>query len=250
MKKYDWVSTVKLNLFVFKLAGLWPQGSGYKFNFYLLHGIITTFILGFIQSFCQTWKLLTNFNDLQVVTETAFLSISESLVVVKMFYLALNMRSLKKLLINLNSDLFQPHSLDQIELVKPSLNTWRLMYNLLGSSITVAIIFWAMVPVLTNTIKQHRLPFMAWYPYDTTISPLYEITYIHQVASILYIAYVNVNLDTFIAAFSLYAGAQLDILCDNLKNMSPEVFRESLVVCVRRHREIIRYQEKFRCLFF
>ena len=184
---------------------------------------------------------MTNLNDLEVITGTAFLSVSESLVVVKMSYLARNIKTFKKLLVMLNSHLFQPRSTKQVNLVAPSLNVWRFMYNLLGSSVTLAVIFYALTPILTGSTKTHRLPFIASYPFDTTSSPFYQIIYLHQVASILFLAYINVNLDTFLAAFSLYAGAQLDILCDDFRNIEPDGFREELLLCVNRYREIIRY---------
>ena len=241
MNKFNWLQTIRLNLLVFKAVGLWPDGKGYKLNLYLLHGITTTLVFAATQCICQTWKLMTNLNDLEVITGTAFLSVSESLVVVKMSYLARNIKTFKKLLVMLNSHLFQPRTTKQVNLVAPSLNIWRFMYNLLGSSVTLAVIFYALTPILTGSTKTHRLPFIASYPFDTTSSPFYQIIYLHQVASILFLAYINVNLDTFLAAFSLYAGAQLDILCDDFRNIEPDGFREELLLCVNRYREIIRY---------
>ncbi|XP_063925992.1 uncharacterized protein LOC135139622 [Zophobas morio] len=217
MKKYDWVSTIKLNLTLLKAMGLWPEGQTYKFDLYLLYGFTTTIMFATLHCVCRTWKLLTNLNDLDVVTGTAFLSISETLVVVKMLYMARNIETFKELLVTLNSDLFQPRDEDQIELVTPSLNVWKSMHNLLGISIVVAVTSYAVAPLVTGSAKKHNLPLLASYPYDATISPFFEVTYLHQVITIYIYGCCNANIDTFVAAFNLYAGAQLDILCDDLR---------------------------------
>jgi hypothetical protein len=242
MKRHDWTETIKGNIFFFKLVGFWPEGdAGYKINFYTLYSISITIAFAFSHSFFQTFQLVRNLDDLDIVAGTAFLAISESLVVVKMFYLARNIQTFKKLLVTLNSDLFQPRSVEQILLVSPSVEVWKLMYKLLCGSITMVLIFLTLVPIVDKSYKRYRLPLIAWYPYDTKASPLYEITYLHQIISVFFLAISNINIDTLVAALSMYAGAQLDILCDNLRNLAPDDFAENLTKCVHHHREIVRF---------
>ena len=248
MEKYDWVSNIKVNLMVFRIVGLWPKGKNYELNLYLLHAIIISGTFGVLHCACRTWKLLTNLNDLEVVAGTAFLSVSESLVVVKMFCLARNIKTFKGLLPMLDNDLFQPRNVNQIDLVTPSLNTWKFMNNLLGVIVTVAVSSYAVAPLLTGSAKKHQLPLLASYPYDATITPFFEITYLHQVGSIFILGICDANMDTFVAAFSLYAGNQLDILCDNLKNIRPGEFKKELVFCVKSYGQIVRYGKK--CITF
>jgi hypothetical protein len=247
MKRHDWTETIKRNILFFKLVGFWPEGdAGYKMNFYTLYSISITIAFAFSHSFFQTFQLVRNLDDLDIVAGTAFLAISESLVVVKMFYLARNIQTFKKLLVTLNSDLFQPRSVEQILLVSPSVEVWKLMYKLLCGSITMVLIFLTLVPIVDKSYKRYRLPLIAWYPYDTKASPLYEITYLHQIISVFFLAISNINIDTLVAALSMYAGAQLDILCDNLKNLAPDHFEENLTKCVHHHREIVRFKLTIR----
>lgn len=241
MERYNWKSTISLNLYVFRLFGLWPEGEGgYKIDFYLIRAIFTVLFFGFAHSCSQTWLLVTNLNDMKIVAGTAFLAISEMLVVLKMFYMGRNMKTIKKLMVILDSDLFQPRNIEQITLVSPLLKVWKMLSRCFCGSATVTIFFWTLFPIIDNTYKNYRLPFLARYPYNTSVSPLYEISYCHQIASILFIAYGNVGMDTLIAALFVFTGAQIDILCDNLKNIQPQGFSRSLVNCVKHHRTIIK----------
>ncbi|KAJ3648714.1 hypothetical protein Zmor_020493 [Zophobas morio] len=242
--EYDWLSIIKLNIFAFRAAGLWPSADGYKPNFYFLRSITIIFIFGFIQTASQTFKLLTNLTDMQVVAGTAFMVISCWLMLMKMFSIASNIQTLRKLLTILDDEMFQVRSNEQIENIAPSVKTWKLAYNLISGSIACSVIFWTV-----DSFRRRRLPFISWYPYNTTGSPLYEITCVHQLSSLSFAAYININMDTFIAVFSLYAAAQFDILCDNLKNLQPEVFREGLVVCVKHHRAIVNFVKSYNTTF-
>jgi hypothetical protein len=249
MQSYDWTSTIKINILILRIVGLWPQEHGYSLNFYTFYAILSVGICGFAQSCFQTVKLFGNLNDLEIVTGTAFLCFSELLVVLKMFYLARNIKTFRLHLVTLNSDMFQPTS-EQIKLVLPDLKLWKLMYKLLWCSISVAIVFWSLVPIVDTSFQERQLPFLAWYPFDAKTSPFFEMTYIHQTVSICYITAVNVNLDTLIAAMSMYTGAQLDILSNNLRKLRPEEFEEELTRCVEHHKEIVKYVPKLVCFLW
>ncbi|KAJ3648708.1 hypothetical protein Zmor_020489 [Zophobas morio] len=84
------------------------------------------------------------------------------------------------------------------------------------------VFLWAIYPILDGSVKQNSLPFRAWYPYDTTVSPFYETTYVYQIVSVAFIASTGITVDTLITALSEFIGAQCDILCDNIKNFYVE----------------------------
>ncbi|XP_063925989.1 uncharacterized protein LOC135139618 [Zophobas morio] len=234
--EYDWLSIIQRNIFAFRLAGLWPSDEGYKFDFYLLRSIIILFVFGFVQTACQTFKLVTNITDMQVVARTAFLIISFWLMLMKLSSIARNIQTLRKLLATLKDDMFQVRTKEQIDNIIPSVKTWKFMHNALSGSMVFMVIFSAV-----DALRKRTLPFVSWYPYNTTGSPQFELTCFHQLSSISFGAYIDINMDTFIAAFSLYAATQFDILCDNVKNLQPEAFKEGLVACVKHHRAIVKY---------
>ncbi|RZC41867.1 7tm 6 domain containing protein, partial [Asbolus verrucosus] len=98
-------------------------------------------------------------------------------------------------------------------------------------------------------VKDSRLPFLAWYPYNSKVSPFYEITYVYQIVSISFIAIANSNIDTLIAALNMYIGAQFDILCDDLRNLQDLTqsaslsFNEKLTDCIQHHKKILSFAE-------
>ncbi|RZC33949.1 hypothetical protein BDFB_015042, partial [Asbolus verrucosus] len=105
------------------------------------------------------------------------------------------MGMLKQLMMSLDSELFQPKSTKQNLLIQPSLKFWKSIRKAFWSAGVCTLVFWAVFPILDNSIKDHRLPFLAWYPYDTKASPFYEITYIYQIFCASFAAYANINID-------------------------------------------------------
>ncbi|RZC34402.1 7tm 6 domain containing protein, partial [Asbolus verrucosus] len=242
MEMFDWKLTIKFNITLMNMAGLWPPGDEtYKLNFYSLYAISLITLLLVCHVISQTINLFFILDDLQAITGTVFLLLAEMLIVLKACCLIKNMRILKQLMTTLDSNLFQPKSTRQRLLVESSLNFWKRMNKTFWSMGTCTVIFWGIFPILDNTFKNYRLPFFAWYPYDTKTSPLYEITYIYQVISTSFAAYVNINTDTLIAALNMYTGTQIDLLCDNLRNLHypDEYFNKKLIICVRHHQAIL-----------
>ncbi|RZC32582.1 7tm 6 domain containing protein [Asbolus verrucosus] len=100
-----------------------------------------------------------------------------------------------------------------------------------------------------KSVKEHRLPFLAWYPFNEKKSPFYEITYIYQIVSISFIAMTTLSINTLIAALNMYIAAQFDILCDDLRNLRNVTdalsadFNVRLINCVNHHKEILRFAE-------
>ncbi|XP_044270072.1 odorant receptor 83a-like [Tribolium madens] len=167
-------------------------------------------------------------NDLKAVTAIIFLNLSELLGILKSYYLIKNMAKLKQLMITLNSPKFQPKNERQIKLIEPNLKFWKQIYYVYWVMSSGALFFWATFPILDKSVKDHRLPFLAWYPFDTKVSPFYEIAYVHQVIGVIFVAISTVGVDTLIAALCMYIGAQIDILCDNLRQLSGVNFNDLL----------------------
>ncbi|RZC33382.1 7tm 6 and/or DUF2225 domain containing protein, partial [Asbolus verrucosus] len=145
--------------------------------------------------------------------------------------------------------LFQPKTLEQRSLVQPNLNAWKTLASTFWVFCGGWLIFWPLCPMMDKSYKEYRLPFLAWYPYNTQTSPQYEFTYLHQFVSINCISLVNVNIDTLIAGLNMYIGAQFDILCDDIRHLhdgskdSLAEARQKLKECVKHHREILKFAE-------
>ncbi|RZC43339.1 7tm 6 domain containing protein [Asbolus verrucosus] len=243
-KKFDWKLTIKMNISLMKAGGLWPSGNdSYDLNFYALYAsvLLTLFLLGHV--FFQFVHVFHTLDDLQAVTGTSFILLTEMLIILKTYYLIKNMGMLKQLMLTLDNELFQPKSIEQMLLVEPSLTFWKRIYKMFWSMAMGATFFWSIFPILDNSFQDYRLPFFAWYPYNTQTSPLYEVTYVYQILCICFDSLVAIGIDTLIAALNMYTGTQFDLLCDDLRNLHDPEERDvskKLIACIRRHKEILK----------
>jgi hypothetical protein len=247
MEKFDWKLTISRNILILKIVGLWPPGDDtYTTRPYTLYSFIC--ILFFIcgHYFFQTVNMYFIFPDLEAISGTIYVTLSQMMTMLKSYYMIQNMGILKQLMITVNSDLFQPRNSRQIELVKPSLTFWKTVSNMFRGVTLISIFFWATYPIIDKSTQQRRLPFLAWYPYDTTVSPLYEFTYIYQIIGVSFIAAAAVSMDTLIAALNMFIGAQCDLLCDNLRHLpgDEQDFNRTLIKCILHHKEILRYKKR------
>jgi hypothetical protein len=196
MEKFSWKLSINPNIVVLKLLGLWPKGhEGYKFNLYTLYSIsMNTFVTG--QNLCQTVYIFYIYSDLQALAAIIFLLFTSSLTSVKAYYFFRNMNLLKDLMVVLESKQFQPTQ-HQTLLVQPMLKLWTFVYKAYWFFVGSTVLLLGVFPVVDGSFRQYRLPFVAWYPYNTTISPFYEITYIYQTFSIGFLASLCLNLGQF-----------------------------------------------------
>ncbi|RZB40142.1 7tm 6 domain containing protein, partial [Asbolus verrucosus] len=249
MEHFDWKHTIRLNIRILKLVGLWPAGDeSYKPNLYTLWMMVSIIILQIGHIFFQTANIFFLLDDLQAVTGIVFILLTEMQGVQKAYCLIKNMKMLKQLMITVNSDLFQPKNPQQRALIEPTLGTWKAIFWTLLTFDISCMVFMAFFPILDKTYKEYRLPSSAWYPYNTKTSPQYELTYLFQVAGINLLNITNLNIDALIAALNMYIGAQFDILCDNLRNLhdNKETSAEvniKLRGCIRHHREILKFAD-------
>ncbi|RZB40716.1 7tm 6 domain containing protein, partial [Asbolus verrucosus] len=247
MERFNWKETLRLNIFMLKIVGLWPgDDKSYGCNLYTLYAIISIFLFQIVHIFFQSANILFVLDDLEALTNNISVVLMEMSIALKTYCLVKNMKMLKELMITIDSDSFQPKTPEQKNLIQPNLNTWKTVVSSFWIFAVSCMVLWVLFPILDKSVKEYRLPFLAWYPYDTKTSPLYELTYFYQALSLSFIAMANLNTDTLIAALNMYIGAQFDILCDDLRNLrinnetSTEVDKK-LKSCVKHHREILKF---------
>ena len=102
--------------------------------------------------------------------------------------------------------------------------------------------FWIIYPILDGSPGEKRLPFLAWFPYDYKISPLYELTFVFEILTTNYVTLIHVNTDFIIFGLNVCAGCQFDMLSDNLRNLSNSSCNatKDLVNCIIYHKQILR----------
>jgi hypothetical protein len=238
--RYDWALTIKQNLSILRISGLWPRDN-YKIDPYTI--LTATFLLTIFlpNLLSQIIKVFFILDDLSTLSATIYLLLTEILFVVKIFSLMKNMTALKQAMNLLDADMFQPKNTKQVALVQPNLDSWSTIYNSFTTMCVGAIVLLSIFPLLDKSGTGKNLPSISWFPYNTQTSPAYELTYIYQVIGYAYTGMNHVNLDSFIAALNVFIGCQFDILCDNLRHLQPGGdAQESLVKCIKHHKLILK----------
>ncbi|RZC43269.1 hypothetical protein BDFB_014002, partial [Asbolus verrucosus] len=173
--KFDWKRTIRLNILVLKIVGLWPPGDEiYGYTFYTPYEILNVLFLQIGIIVFQTVNLFLNIDGLEVVTGTIFMLLMEMLAPIKSYTIIKNTGMLKQLMATINNDLFQPKNSQQRSLIQPNLKAWKK---------TVAT-FWFFT--------------LGWLFFLMFVkaSPHYELTYLHQFTSVTTMSMVNVNIDS------------------------------------------------------
>lgn len=248
MNPYDWKQLIKLNLLKLKFVGLFPSGSKtYQRDWYTCWAVSILTIFNFLPNLCQTIKMILMADDLDAVVASSFVTLPEILSLIKACFVVHNMKTLKQLMLMLESKTFQPKNQKQIKIAKFGYKFWRLIYKFYWTMSIGAIFFWSMYPILDNALQDYQLPFPAWYPFNVKVSPTYQIMYMYQILGVICIATTAVSVDTLICALNAYIGIQFDLLCDNLKHIfaKKKSLNSSvkLVECIRHHRQIVEFAE-------
>ncbi|KAJ3636021.1 hypothetical protein MTP99_008872 [Tenebrio molitor] len=238
--KFQWKSIIKTNIMILRVVGLWPRGAeGYEPNLYTLYSAVLNFVVS-CSSIFQSAYIFLIYTDLQALAAIIFVIFTDWLAAVKVCYFVFKTSILKEQMTELESTMFQP-KLAQQRVFQASVTSWRLIYTAFSVLTIITLHLWTFFPILDGTVKEHRLPFWAWYPYDAHSSPLYELTYVHQIISVWCLAMANVNMDALIAALMMFISAQCDVLSDNLKGLTGDDFNDKLVECIKHHKRIVRF---------
>lgn len=243
MEKFDWKVSIRVNIFILRFAGLWPKNNIYKYNIYTLYSLvaINVFING--HNLFQVANIFFVYKDLEALTAIIFITFTEILASFKAFCYVRNMGMLRNLMSDLQENIFQPRNERQRILVQRCFDEWKFAYVSYFVPTIITLVLWAAFPIMDGTFKQYRLPFSAWYPYDTQTSPLYQITYIYQVLGIWFLAITHLNMDSMITALMSCVKCQCEILCDNVRNLrncERGTYSEKLVGCIQHHQKILR----------
>lgn len=85
------------------------------------------------------------------------------------------------------------------------------------------------------------LPLAAWYPFETSKSPYYEMVYVHQTISLILNATLTVFTDFVMAGLTTFVGVQCDFICNELMEMDQDSSKYgSINDIVNHHRNILK----------
>ncbi|XP_063925966.1 odorant receptor Or1-like [Zophobas morio] len=246
VEQYNWKDNFDINIRFLRKMGLWPEGEGtYKPGFYMFYSafMVTLFPTCHILSEIVDMYILRD--NLEAVVGIIYVTLIEVMAWIKIYFVITRIQVLKERMENLKADWFQPKDRDQLLMIEPSINFWKIVYKMLLVTCFACNFFW-LIPLLIRRKDEKNLPFLAWYPFDCSNSPYFEITYVYQICSTSYCTLVHTNVDTLISGFNVYIGCQFDMLSDNLRGMvekraKDEIqARSNLIKCVIYHKQILR----------
>lgn len=239
MNKFNWKNTIKVNIFVLRINGLWPNGEFYQRDSYFAYflSLITLLHGGF--NLTQIIGIIESYPDLEAMTASLLLTATNILAFVKVCVFVKNLKMIKQLLNKLNTQQFRPNSMSEVIVISPTLEQWKKIYLCYLSIATCNLLMWSFAPFI-NDSNNKQLPFAAWFPCSIEKSPNYEIIYIFQLLCMWPITVTNVTLDSFNMALMTLISAQCDLLCHQLKHLGSNFYRKKLIRCIKRHKEILR----------
>ncbi|RZB40428.1 7tm 6 domain containing protein, partial [Asbolus verrucosus] len=245
MERMDWKLIFKPSILMLKITGMWPPGDeSYGCDLYTLYAIICLLLFQVCFISFQGINLCFIIDDLEAVTGTIFIVVTDIGASLKTYGLIKNMKMLKQLMITVDCDLFQPRNSRQGELIQPNLKAWKIIVLSFWFFCSGWLILCELFPILDNSVQDYGLPCLSWFPYNFKASPQYELTYFYQAIALNYVATVNVNIDSLIAYLNMYIAAQFEFLCDNLRNLhdSKDVSKQ-LKECIHHHKEILKFAD-------
>nr|UVB79112.1 odorant receptor 13 [Heortia vitessoides] len=238
--------SIRLSLTALRLVGWWPPESLKRTNklIYDCYGVfwfmfmLGSYIISQAVDMCLIW------GNLPLMTGVAFVLFTNLAQAVKIFN-TVRRRSLIQDIIRGADQVLRDVDSDEAKAIVQSCNRETSLQQLIFCCLTfVTMLGWA------TSAEKNQLPLRAWYPYDTTSSPAYELTYIHQIGALYVAAFLNVGKDTLVTSLLAQCrcrlrllGLSLRTLCRDLKlTESMLTHEQEAIVKGRLHRCVEQHQ--------
>lgn len=259
----DYRTSFTHHILIYKIFGFWtPPKMKFKKMYTLYRYVcLVTWVLFLIS---QIVYMILNRTDIDEITATLFVTLTFSLILIKMLVLYRNMDRIQLIITNLQRPLFQIKSQKQCYIVERAQKLALHYFYLCLFFGSATDVFWSLAPFLGDQRTTYE---KGWYPFDWRVSPHYEIFYAFQGFTCIMNTFLCLNQDSFYATLTTQVCLQCELLCDTLKNLDSyqaengfltEIseeekiiltksaasfstsMTENLVVCVNRHRHILQ----------
>ncbi|XP_060803405.1 odorant receptor Or1 [Amyelois transitella] len=196
----------------------------------------------------QAAELISVFGDVSAMTSAGFLLFTNIVLFIKMINVMMRRDQIHEMVDDMDKKLRDVKDDDEIAVVKSvdRLTTWQLY---IFTFLSLNVVFG-----LAASVEKPLLPLPARYPFDATVSPAFEITYLHQSTALILSAIVNISLDTLVTSLTAQCycrfrllALSLTKLCQNLKVNAKMMLSEDdekivllrLRACVKEHQAIL-----------
>ncbi|XP_043510548.1 odorant receptor 85c-like isoform X1 [Frieseomelitta varia] len=238
-----------------RLIGLWPNSS-----YRILQRIFWTIVMGTCVTF-QIWYCITYFKtvDLPDLLDGLSVTLSNTITFIKLIILWFNYRKLRNILLVVFEDWNNCALTDQNkEFMTDNLVTCsRISKFLVVIYSMTCILYSASTMLLSDDIGElnsnnKKLLLKMRFPFDVMIFPLYEFITIAQFAFEYSVAFMAGMLMALSAALVLHIGSQIDIVCQELIDVSNHCEDEVSYLLKRviiKHQRILYVSQNVKYLF-
>ncbi|CAK1579906.1 unnamed protein product [Parnassius mnemosyne] len=252
--------SLRMSLTILRIVGFWAprdltRDATVWYNIYGIFSfmfILGTYIIIQVVDMCLIW------GNLPLMTGTAFLLFTNLAHAIKIVNLVTRRRKIRRIIDDADLLLRSESSGEGKEIVKQCNRETALQLILYIFLTLVTMIGWA------TSAEKNKLPLRAWYPYDTSKSPAYELTYLHQVFALFVAANLNVSKDTLVTTLIAQCRCRLRLLGLALRTMChdmdmPEnhlltehqqaIVKARLRKCVARHQAALHAAVQVQACF-
>ncbi|XP_076754668.1 odorant receptor 67c-like [Xylocopa sonorina] len=252
IERVDLKYVIGWNYYTMKFMGMWPEERKWNRASSYLILIPCLMMLCFVCA-PQSINLFVIWGDFNLVIENLSLgNITITISLLKTIAFWINGRSLKSLLNYMANDWETVTKRTDREMME---NVGRFIRKtVIRSTImchTVVIIY-VSTRYFVAKYAEKGLLFRSYFPYDTEVSPNYELTVFAQVVATFYAAGTYTAVDTFVAMLILHICGQLSNLRDELKTLrtyDKKTFDMKLGKIVRKHDYLNKFAETIENCF-
>ncbi|XP_078049812.1 uncharacterized protein LOC144476576 [Augochlora pura] len=179
-----------------------------------------------------------------------------SLLCVKITVLWLNQGALSDILTSMEEDCVKYSVIDTNNLIPKAADLSRIatktvivIYVGCSTFFSFATIASPQSDFVNGTISRRRLILNMNLPFNTNISPTYEIVMILQFTSLIMSTYVYSICSGLLLMVMVHMGCQVDILCEEISKIATSKDHKKFQFVARRHQELIVFSERIEEVF-
>lgn len=258
--KYDVVlrSDINYSLKWLLFMGWWPPEGNVSIWLKIFYQIyrIPLVIMLFTYIGQEFTNIMNSFETLEKGIASSVIFFGHAMELVKLFFMVKNRDKIIDLMEYLNDDIFKPKNDDEHKILKDSMGRSLYFAKMYIVNAAVAVSGWVFGAIIQG---KYNLPADVWFPYDTGVPIVYELTFIYET----FVLYVSGTLyavtDCVIAGILAHVSTQFVILNDKASKIYENTMTlaenskgddnfnfdvaiyENLKSCVFHHQAITKY---------